>query len=42
MGKPGGNGCKPFRRAFERYATIKKPILCNDLWDIISTKKFTN
>lgn len=31
-----------FSKVMQRYATIKKPILCNDLWDIISTKKLTN
>ena len=29
-----------FDPVMERYATIKKPILCNDLWKIITTKKF--
>lgn len=31
-----------FSKVMERYATIKKPILCNDLWDIMTRKKFNN
>lgn len=29
-----------FSKVMERYATIKKPLLCNDLWKTITTKKF--
>jgi hypothetical protein len=29
-----------FGKVMERYGTIKKPILCNDLWKVMTTKKF--
>lgn len=31
-----------FGKVMERYGTIKKPILCNDLWKIITEKRFNN
>ena len=31
-----------FSKVMERYATIKKPLLANDLWKVMTTKRFNN
>lgn len=31
-----------FSKVMERYGTIKKPLLANDLWKVMTTKRFNN